>query len=104
MQNRSTCMILLLSALMLMCSCASRKVISSNYYYENEKTLIDIEQSYKAIYQQRRFSVEFTDRSFSYISLEIKTDSIKYIYEFEINEPRLQDTLTKYHLPVKDVT
>lgn len=104
MQNRSSYTILLLCAIMLICSCATRKAITTNYYYQNEKTLAIIEQSYKALYQQRHFSVEFTDRSFNYISLEFMTDSIKYIYEFEINEPRFQDTLVKYNLPKKGIT
>jgi len=104
MQNKGNYTILLLCAIMLLCSCASRKMISSNYYYENEKALTVIEQSYKTLYREKPFSVEFTDHSFNYISLEIITDSVKLIYEFEINEPRLQDTLVKYHLPAKAVT
>lgn len=90
--------------LFLLGSCASKKSITSSYYFKNEKTLSLIEQSYKELNRQRHFSVEFIDRSFNYISLEILTDSIKYIYEFEINEQRLQDTLIKYHLPKKEVT
>lgn len=86
-----------------MSSCASRKVFSTNYYTENEKALTSIETLYKKINQQRHFSVEFTDKSFQYISLEIITDSIKYIYEFKLDEPRLTDTLVKYKLPVDDV-
>ena len=104
MQNKSNYLLLLLSAVLLLSSCASRKVITSKYYFDNEKTLTNIEQSYKALYREKPFSVAFTDRSFNYISLEIITDSIKYMYEFEINEPRLQDTLLKYHLPVKGLT
>ena len=104
MQNKSSHIILLLCIIGLMCSCASRKVFSTNYYAENEKIVTTIEQLYKTIYQQRHFSVAFTDKSFEYISLEILTDSIKYIYEFNIKEPRLQDSLVKYGLPVKDIT
>jgi len=103
-QNKSSHIILLLCIIGLMCSCASRKVFSTNYYAENEKIVTTIEQLYKTIYQQRHFSVAFTDKSFEYISLEILTDSIKYIYEFNIKEPRLQDSLVKYGLPVKDIT
>lgn len=88
----------------LLCSCTSSKVFTSHYYSENEKVLTEIEQSYKEIYQQRHFSLAFTDKSFNYISLEILTDSIKYIYEFEVKEPRLQDTLVKYGLPVRNMT
>ena len=89
---------------MLMSSCASRKVFSTNYYYENEKALTEIEQSYKDLYAKNHFSIAFTDRSFNFISLEIITDSIKYIYEFGIEEPRLQDSLLKYGMPAKGIT
>lgn len=104
MQNKRINIILSLSAILLLGSCATRKTFSTNYYYENEKTLTVIEQSYKEIYKQKHFSLEFTDRTFNYISLEIMTDSIKYIYEFGILEPRLSDTLTKYGLPVIGVS
>lgn len=104
MQNKHIPTIFFLCAAFLLCSCSTRQVFSTNYYNEHEKALTNIEQSYKAIYQQRHFSLEFTDRSFNYISVEIITDSVKFIYEFGINEPRLQDTLVKYKLPAKAVT
>ena len=96
--------ILLAGMMLLLGSCASRKVFSTNYYFENEKVLTQIEQSYKTLYQAKPFSVGFTDHSFKYISLEIITDSIKYIYEFETKEPRLNDTLLKYGLPAKGIS
>lgn len=88
-----------LFAAALLGSCATRKTFSTNYYHENEDTLVQIEQAYRALYNIKPFSVEFTDRSFNNITLEIKTDSIKYIYAFNLNEPRLQDTLSKYQIP-----
>ena len=88
----------------LLCSCTSMKVFTTNYFRENEKTLTAIEQSYRNLYQQKQFSVAFTNRSFNNISFEIITDSIKLIYEFEVTETRLQDTLLKYGFPVQDVT
>jgi hypothetical protein len=103
MKKNSARLLLLLCVAAMLGSCASRKVFSTNYYKEHEKTLTSIEELYKRINQQRHFSVEFTDKSFEYISLEIITDSIKYIYEFNIKEARLQDTLFKYHLPVAGV-
>lgn len=101
MRNRYCYTLLLLFISILFFSCATRKTFSTNYYFENEKTLTSIEQLYKDIYHQKHFSLAFTDKSFNYISLEILTDSIKYIYEFEIRELRLRDTLTKYGLPVQ---
>ena len=99
MRNKRHCIICMVCVSGLLFSCASRKTFSTNYYMENEKVLTRIEQSYKNIYEKKHFSLAFTDRSFNYISLEILTDSIKYIYEFEIKEPRLKDTLVKYGLP-----
>lgn len=96
--------IVLAGIIIMFSSCASRKVFSTNYYFENEKALTEIAQSYKDLYQQNHFSVAFTDRSFSFISLEIITDSIKYIYEFGVEEPRLQDSLIKYGMPAKRIT
>ncbi len=96
--------ILLAGIILSFSSCASRKVFSTKYYYENEKTLTEIEKSYKDLYRQKHFSVAFTDKSFNYISLEIITDSIKYIYEFGLEETRLQDSLKKYGFPVKGIT
>lgn len=104
MPNKCKHIILFFCITGLLCSCASRKTFSTNYYFENEKTLTSIEQLYKNLHQQKHFSIFFTDKSFDFISLEIITDSIKYIYEFGIQEPRLQDTLLKYGLPSQGIT
>ncbi|MCK9402835.1 MAG: hypothetical protein M0Q26_05500 [Chitinophagaceae bacterium] len=104
MPNKSAKLGLIVYCSVLLWSCTSMKKFSSNYFYENEQTLTTIEQSYKKLYQDNQFSVAFTDRTFNNISFEIITDSIKLIYEFEVTETRLQDTLVKYKFPVKEVT
>lgn len=78
-------------------SCSS-KTISTKYYYRNEKVLDRIEETYKKLNQQDPFTVAFTDRKFNTISFEIITDTLSYIYRFNINEKRLADTLLAYHL------
>ncbi len=78
-------------------SCSSKN-ITSNYYYQHEKVLDRIEESYKKLYLEQPFTIAFTDRGFETISLEIITDTLSYIYQFEINEKRLTDTLVAYHL------
>ncbi|HEY8690788.1 MAG TPA: hypothetical protein VIM07_16240 [Chitinophagaceae bacterium] len=72
----------------------------SKYYLQNQKILDSIQRSYKEQYKQRHFSIQFTDKSFNNVSIEILTDSLKYIYEFTISEDRLKDTLVKYDLSV----
>ena len=93
----------IITGFMLSCS---PKNISTKYYYQNEKALDKIEESYKSIYKQTPFNVGFTDRDFNNLTLEIITDTLSYIYEFTLNEKRLTDTLLKYNLkatPVIDI-
>lgn len=92
-------------AVLLLSSCATRRTkVTTDYYNQHEQELAMIEQSYRALYAIKPFSVAFTDKSFNYISLEIITDSLKYIYEFERHEPRLQDTLLRYGMPARAIT
>ena len=62
-----------------------------------------IEETYKKLNQQKPFTIVFTDREFKNLSLEIITDTLKYIYQFNINEPRLTDTLVAYHFNAPEV-
>src|SRR4051812_44915977 len=78
-------------------SCSPRN-ISTNYYYENQKTLDSIEINYKSLYRQNPFTVVFTSRSFKTVAIEIITDTLSYIYEFKVDEGRLYDTLNAFHL------
>lgn len=94
--KRSYILILSLSAGLLF-SC-SPKNISTKYYYQNEKVLDRIEESYKSLYPLGPFNIGFTDRDFKTLSLEIITDTLSYIYEFNIDETRLVDTLKAYNL------
>ena len=77
-------------------SCVSKNI--TNYYNQNKNTLDNIERSYKEEYKRKHFTLEFTNKLFDHVSVEIWTDSIKYIYEFSTGEERLNDTLSKYHL------
>ncbi|MGG9971624.1 hypothetical protein ACQ33O_07495 [Ferruginibacter sp. SUN002] len=76
----------------------SPKNISSKYYYKHEKVLDSIEESYKKLNRQTPFNIAFTSKNFNVFSIGITTDTITYIYEFDVNEKRLTDTLVKYKL------
>lgn len=75
-------------------SCTSLNI--TNYYRRHQPTLDSIGSVYQKAYQQRHFSIEFTDRPFDHVSLELVTDTLTYIYEFTVGEPRMQDTLRKF--------
>lgn len=84
-------------AILFFSSC-SPKNISEKYYFKNEKVLDKIEESYKALYKEGPFRIAFTDRYFQTISLEIITDSLRYVYEFNYREDRLTDSLQRFNL------
>lgn len=81
----------------------SPKNISTKYYYQNEKVIDSIEESYKKINSTTPFDIGFTSKDFKIVSVGIETDSLKYIYEFRTDDKRLADTLKKFGLPVKPV-
>ena len=90
------------SIIMLLFSCSAKK-ISSDFYFEHQTVLEEIEQSYKKLSAQRPFNLAFTDKEFRTVSVEIITDTVAYIYDFVVHEPRLNDTLRKYHMNVEGV-
>jgi len=77
---------------------------TSDYYFRNEKVLDRIEENYKQLYAQTPFTIGFTDKEHQTISLEIITDTLSYIYEFDVQDNRLADTLSKYHINAARVT
>jgi hypothetical protein len=93
--------ILFLVTMAVLCSCGTPKSISTKYYEKHEPELDKIEAIYKGLYKVKPFSLQFTNKKFDEVALEIITDSIKYVYTVGINEPRLNDTLKKYGMNVK---
>ena len=79
---------------MLVSSC--RRMNITRFYHHHQSVLDSINLVYTENYKQKPFSIEFTDRSFDRVSLELATDSLTYIYEFWVGEDRMQDTLRKY--------
>jgi hypothetical protein len=81
-----------------MLSCTSLNI--TKYYYKHQSTLDSIEERYKKAYEEKPFSIEFTDRPFDHVSLELTTDSLTYIYEFAVGEKRMDDSVRKYGFDV----
>ncbi len=79
-------------------SCSTAKNYSTRYYYQHEQALNKIETSYSAINKQTPFNIAFSNKAFTILTLEIKTDSLTYRYDFGAAEQRLTDTLVKYRL------
>jgi hypothetical protein len=92
--------LILFSLILIILGACSAKKISATYYEEHAASLDSIEESYQQLYKQHPFSIGFTDIHFNTVSVEILTDSLKYIYEFSVDEKRLPDSLEKYRLNV----
>ena len=94
-------MILQLFIILIICpllatSC-STKIVSTNIYQEQKENLDNIERRYEKLNPTNHFSLAFTDKKFNIVSLEMITDTLTRIYEFNVNEQRLADTLIKYN-------
>jgi hypothetical protein len=83
-----------LAILILFSSCTTLNI--ANYYHRHKQSLDGMEDTFREAYQKKPFSIEFTSRSFDRVSLELITDTLTYIYEYQVGEPRMQDTLKKY--------
>jgi hypothetical protein len=83
--------------LALLLSCTSR-VYPKLYYAEHENTIGFIASRYKEITKNKALSVAFTDNHFVAIALEFKTDTVRYIYDFNYGEKRMLDSLEKFGL------
>ena len=85
----------------LVLSCSHSKKFTKSYYQENENGFQSLYWLYKNIYAKNPFALQIIDKSSKHISLEITTDSIRYIDVFDIGEKKLDDTLQKYHFDIK---
>lgn len=81
----------------LFCSC-SAKIVSKNFYEEHSEELLAIEKNYQTLYKEKPFSLAFTNKKLTQVSVELITDTLTYIYDFDVADKRLTDTLKKYGL------
>ena len=81
----------------LLTTSCSTKIISTNIYQEHKENLDNIERRYEKLNPTNHFSLAFTDKKFSIVSLEMITDTLTRIYEFNVTEKRLADTLIKFN-------
>ncbi|MDO6434995.1 hypothetical protein Q4E93_30555 [Flavitalea sp. BT771] len=101
MRNKPTHILLYAAFALLACACKTMNI--SRYYRYHQSVLDSIELVYKQSYKNKPFSIEFTDRAFDRVSLELTTDTLTYIYEFWVGEDRMKDTLRKYGFDIQVV-
>ena len=78
------------------CSAVLPSRFPTKFYKENEVVITRIESEYSKLYNAKPIVVAFSDNAFNYVTIEMKTDTLKYVYEFKVNEKRVNDTLQKF--------
>lgn len=82
---------------LLLTSSCSTKIISNNYYQLQKEKVDDIESRYEKLNAQKPFAIAFTDKELTILSIEMISDTLTRIYEFNSGDQRLADTLLKYN-------
>ena len=78
-------------------SCMSSKNRkSSNFYQEHKTEIDDLRNTYDQLYTHLPFSAGFTDKSHKYYVMEVKTDSVRYIFNSEKNRVQLGEVIRKF--------
>lgn len=76
--------------------CSYPKNFTRDFYASNEKRLENLRRQYNNLYREKPFALLFETKDFNNIGFEIITDSIKYVYHFDLAKTNFTDTLSKY--------
>lgn len=84
-------------------SCGTGRHLSTDYYFEHQGIIDSIRTRFQVCYAQKPFSIEFKDRDFRHISYEILNDTMRHIYNFDLKNSDLRDTLDKYNYNTPEI-
>jgi len=59
--------------------------------------ITEVRQIYDSLYAHQPFSVGFTDKTFTYYTMEVTTDTVRYVYNTEKSGKRLYQTILKFN-------
>jgi hypothetical protein len=82
--------------IVMMVGCTISKVYPVKYYAEHKELLHKTEALYNAANNQKSFAFGFTSLDFSSLSIELKTDTVRYIFDFSVGDKNMNDTLYKF--------
>ena len=69
----------ILGAWLILCGCvSSREKKSARYYDEHEQEIREIRALYNRLYQHQPFNIGFSKRDFSYVGMDIITDTMRW--------------------------
>lgn len=86
MENKKIIWLILGAVLLYSCT-GTRKTAS--YYRENKGAIDSMVHLYEKLYAYQPFAAGFTDRSCKYYVMEVRTDTVRYVYNTEKNAPQV---------------
>jgi hypothetical protein len=78
------------------CTAASKRK-SADYYNQNKTALDNLQKLYEQLYRQQPFSAGFTDKSYKYYTMEVKTDTVRYVYNTEKNKEQVYSMIDRFN-------
>ncbi len=84
--------------------CSYSLEFTGNYYERNQPTLENIRDRYERLYSQQPFNLDLKNKELTRIGIELMTDTMKYIYNFTLDDLSFVDTLVKYKLDVVEMS
>jgi hypothetical protein len=89
---------IIISIIVYLSSCAaSSKRKSGHYYNENKIAINDLRQVYEKLYDQQPLSIGFTDKSYKYYVMEVKTDTLRSIFNTNQSPEQLYGLIKKFN-------
>lgn len=86
------------TVIVMLTSCRAPEKLSKKYYTQNETTLKQINALYNEIYDVNPFILGFTDAKFRNYSLELTTDTMRYVYNTSIMNFSVNDSILRFGL------
>ena len=81
---------------MVSCRATSERK-SAKYYQQNKTQITEILKLYEKLYAQQPFSGGYSDKSYKYVTMEILTDTVRYIYSSKgDSKTKLFETIRKF--------
>ena len=97
--------ILIVGSMLCVCmiSCRMQEKLSKKYYLTNKTALMQINNEYDKLYEINPFILNFTDAQLKKYSVEVSTDTVRYVYNTSIMNFSVADSLKRFGLTITDL-
>lgn len=83
-------------AIVLFASCRTPEKLSKSYYVLHKNELKTIIETYNQLYEIKPFILGFSDARYRKYSLEVSTDTVRYVYNTSIMQFSVADSIKRF--------